>query len=138
MRACALYPEAFGDEITAYLAARESWYSGEKPPWPLIDFYRGCLLHTRGDADAGSFVHNATERCLVLGEEAPLMGWMGVVLNRVALSTGMKGLAEVALPEGLAGKIPALPLDALANKGPKKAGSARARATGAASAFNFH
>lgn len=104
---------------SAYLTLRPQWQSGPDHPWPLIDAYRGWLLHDAGLAvPAAQHLGHAVAQCEA-PDNGPTLHWMGAVLRVLAQALGVALATEpgdqaAANAANLPHKLPAAPHDALA------------------------
>lgn len=115
LRALVCLPDAFAGARDAYLEQEHQWQTGQDHPWPLIEAYRGWLLHDAGQPALASRRFSMTIRqCMADGNGAVLL-WMGRVLKVVADSLGVD-VDGIALeePERLAELLPVAPHAALA------------------------
>lgn len=81
---------------SAYLALRPQWQTGPDHPWPLINAYRGWLLHDAGRAvPAAQHFGEATTQCLA-PDSGPTLQWMAAVLRALARALGVALESEPA------------------------------------------
>jgi len=120
----------------AYLALRPQWQSGSDHPWPLIDAYRGWLLHDAGLAlPAAQHFGHAVAQCQAT-DNGPTLHWMAAVLQVLARALGVELEPEAndqaaANAANLQHSLPAAPHAALAE-------FARRANAGACSAADIH
>lgn len=133
---------------SAYLALRAQWQSGPDHPWPLIEAYRGWLLHDAGLVlPAAQHFGHALAQCQA-PDNGPTLHWMGAVLQVVARALGVTPEPEpagtAASAATLQQSLPAAPHAALAEFASLAEQSGTCRATDIHAAlchclpFNFH
>lgn len=104
---------------SAYFSLRSQWQSGADHPWPLINAYRGWLLHEAGLAvPAAQHFGHAVAQCQA-DDNGPTLHWMGAVLSVLARALGVEiepALARQATTNAadLQYSLPAAPHAALA------------------------
>ena len=102
---------------SAYLALRAQWQSGPDHPWPLINAYRGWLLHDAGLTEpAVQHFGEAIAQCQAPDNGATLH-WMAAVLRVLARALGVALESEpvntAADDEDLQRRLPSAPHAAL-------------------------
>ncbi len=116
LRILTTFPSQYAEARKAYLELQHQWQYDEHHPWPLINAYRGWLLHDSGLSKAAAqHFTQAIELCQADGE-APVLLWMAEVLRLLAQALHIKVTA--APPpcdlEHLAKLLPDAPHEALA------------------------
>ncbi|MDA3877020.1 MAG: hypothetical protein PF483_08015 [Halothiobacillus sp.] len=89
VRALVQFPEALQKEREAYLEMEADWQSGVAHPWPLINAYRGWLLHEAGNAqDAIVYFDDAIATCRA-EKNGLTLRWIAEVLCVTAQKIGL-------------------------------------------------
>ena len=99
------------EEREAYLAAHDSWGSGEGHPWPLIEAYRAFLLRPRDPAAANERIEQAWE---LVQDQGPTVWFIGLVLAAIGKAWGAEGCrVDSEIVEKLAVELPKAPFGLL-------------------------
>ena len=123
-----------GSLHSAYLDCRKDWGHGGEHPWPLISFYRGCLLIKSGDMEAGKeYQKEAIGQASYSENNGPIVQWQGLVF--AAYLGFVDALQETKPYLDLKEKLPLCPWDRLQ---PPLAEESLADYLQARLPFNFH
>ncbi len=82
-------PEALADYRQLALKAKAQWQDGIAHPWPLINAYRGWLLHQAGEGSAAGYFKDAIADCFS-EDSGPTVRWIGLVLQTLARAINLK------------------------------------------------
>jgi hypothetical protein len=139
LRACIYFPEEMKDDADEYLACSDDWIVGEAHPWMLIQVYRGWLLQRTNELMlAQTCFDQGVSECLS-EKQGPTVKWMGVVLEKLALSLGISaGVDRQTLNFALLAAPEKAPQDILGEWGSAQTDDNRIKLLGASLPFNFH
>ncbi|MEA3641657.1 MAG: hypothetical protein VBE63_17190 [Lamprobacter sp.] len=88
-----------------YLAHREDWGTAEGHPWPLIQLYRGMLLHAR-DADAARELALDGAGIGFADDSGPVVRLIGACCRTIAVGWGAPWPEAAARLDQLASELP--------------------------------
>ena len=92
-------------ERSAYLSVRESWLSDQEGhPWPLIEAYRGILLHPTAPEEA---VSHMREGYALAEGQGPTVRLIGLTLGVIAMGWGAEEMVTREELEQLRKELPA-------------------------------
>ena len=146
LRALVYFPNEMALARESYMQEMAQWQDGRDHPWPLIQAYRGWLLHEAGYSEAArQRFEQAISACEDASHGSTLM-WMSQVLRLLVLALGFpEGVECDALVQRdeLKKLLPAAPHAALSVFAASVAGPPMARAEllshlDACLPFNFH
>ena len=146
LRALVYFPNELVLARESYLQEVAHWKDGRDHPWPLVQAYRGWLLHDAGHSEAArQRFKQAISACEDASHGSTLM-WMSQVLRLLVLALGFQedaGRDTVVRRDELRKLLPAAPHAALSAFAASVAGRPMARAEILAHLdvclpFNFH
>ena len=79
------------EERNAYLSAQDSWLADDGHPWPLIEAYRGVLLHPTAPEAAISHMENGHD---FAENHGPTVRLIGLTLGIIAMGWGSEDLVN--------------------------------------------